>query len=346
MELALFKTEMEDLCKLFSEVSGIGATWLPEKDEKTDISFADSLPVAHIRLKEDGLCQLVIPVFVHGVKKGVALSEPILCLYPSVSLTENKNGSDNASKLRSSLILSPARLEKALCLLARTITGKTDEWQRKKVEYRAVFSELLKRESAAPLKAFLDRSLETIIMKNGDHFVKTKADCLRFVFMLHEYMQDMSMHYKAESWTTKRLIQLHAARSIGQLKSCLDQASQEFLQTACRHCSAGQNQFIQKALTLVAQNYPQKITQNAVAHAVYLSPSYFSKLFKDALGCNFTQYVNQFRIERAKALLENPNIEIDTVYSRVGYDDRSYFGKVFRQFTGTTPKRYRDSLNL
>ncbi|MBR5236404.1 MAG: helix-turn-helix domain-containing protein [Clostridia bacterium] len=342
MESMLFTKETEDLCKLFSEVSGILVTHLPEQNE-IPFPYDNSLTIAHLSLAKDGLCRLVVPIFMHGIKKGVIASEPFFCLYPDSALVE---ATRSIKMQRSYLIISPARVEKTLSLLTRVITGKSDDWQLKKAEYCALISSMLKKESSTPLKVFLDTSLETIMMNNGDNFVKNKADCLRFVLMLHEFMQDNAMLYNSENWTNQRLLHVSSAQSIGQLKSCLDEATQEFFKTACQHFFTEQNQFIQKALNIVAQNYHKKITQNAVAHAVYLSPSYFSKLFKESIGCSFTQYVNQFRIEKAKALLENPNTEIDTVYSRVGYDDRSYFGKVFRELTDTTPKRYRDSLTL
>jgi len=87
----------------------------------------------------------------------------------------------------------------------------------------------------------------------------------------------------------------------------------------------------------------QKINQNSVSQAVYLSSSYFSKLFKDITGYNFTEYLNQIRIQKAKELLEQDSVSIDEIPTAVGFLNRSYFGKVFRQITGITPKHYRDS---
>ena len=103
-------------------------------------------------------------------------------------------------------------------------------------------------------------------------------------------------------------------------------------------------ELIQNACLFMSQNYQKKLSQNLVAHTVYVSPPYFSKIFKEATGCSFSQYLNRLRITKAKELLAAPLIKTEDVASMVGYESRSYFGKIFRRLTGQTPKEYRDSL--
>ena len=90
-------------------------------------------------------------------------------------------------------------------------------------------------------------------------------------------------------------------------------------------------------------HYAEKITQSQIASLVYLSSSYFSKVFKDTMGCSFNEYLNRIRIEKARKLLECKEFEIDRISDMVGFENRSYFGKVFKQFTSTTPKQYRNN---
>ena len=72
-----------------------------------------------------------------------------------------------------------------------------------------------------------------------------------------------------------------------------------------------------------------------------LSPSYFSRTFRKAMDENFVSYVNRVKIERAVDLLKNGNKSINAIADGLGYTDASYFIKVFKRYTGTTPLSYR-----
>jgi YesN/AraC family two-component response regulator len=86
-----------------------------------------------------------------------------------------------------------------------------------------------------------------------------------------------------------------------------------------------------------------KITLEDVAAHVYLSPSYLSKLFKTATGQNFNSYLNNLRIEHAKQLMLSGLGDLESVALTVGYEDQSYFTKVFKRLTGVTPKKFKSS---
>ncbi len=58
---------------------------------------------------------------------------------------------------------------------------------------------------------------------------------------------------------------------------------------------------------------------------------------------NFVTYVNSIRIEASKKLLLDSSIPLMEVSDRVGFDEQSYFTKVFKKMTGVTPGKYRES---
>lgn len=100
---------------------------------------------------------------------------------------------------------------------------------------------------------------------------------------------------------------------------------------------------IRKSVDYIRRNYSNKITLEDVASYVYLSPSYFSKVFKDEMELNFNAYLNKIRIEKSKQLLTNDKVKLVDVSGLVGFEDQSYFSKVFKKLTGTTPGKYRES---
>lgn len=100
---------------------------------------------------------------------------------------------------------------------------------------------------------------------------------------------------------------------------------------------------IYKAIDFIRRNYMKKITLDEVAAFVFLSPSYFSKVFKDEMKTTFNNYLNHVRIEMSKKLLLDDNIALTEVSSLVGYEAQSYFSKVFKKVSGVSPGKYRES---
>jgi len=93
----------------------------------------------------------------------------------------------------------------------------------------------------------------------------------------------------------------------------------------------------------IAQHYAEEIELCKIAEAVFLTPSYLSKLFKTETGETITDYLIFVRMERAKALLrERPSLKTYEVGELVGYTDPAYFNKAFKKATGSTPKEFRE----
>ena len=85
----------------------------------------------------------------------------------------------------------------------------------------------------------------------------------------------------------------------------------------------------------------RQITLDETAEHVHLHPSYFSTLFKQSTGSSFKEYLNMVRIEESKRLLANTDFSIIDIAIAAGFEDQSYFSKVFKKYTGITPKQYR-----
>lgn len=99
---------------------------------------------------------------------------------------------------------------------------------------------------------------------------------------------------------------------------------------------------ITKAQEYIRQNFTKDMALEEVAQAVNISPYYFSKLFKEETGVNFTEYLTGLRIETAKALLKNRELSIKQVCLDSGYANPNYFSRIFKKWTGITPTEFRD----
>jgi AraC-like DNA-binding protein/ligand-binding sensor protein len=99
---------------------------------------------------------------------------------------------------------------------------------------------------------------------------------------------------------------------------------------------------VSKAQLFIRANYAQDIRLEDVAKAVYLSPNYFSSLFKRVTGSSFRRYLVRKRIDAAQTLLEESDLPIKEIVARVGFRDYNYFNRTFAALAGVTPARYRE----
>jgi len=104
---------------------------------------------------------------------------------------------------------------------------------------------------------------------------------------------------------------------------------------------SGEPAAVRLAKEYVAQHLDKDITLEGVSAIVYLSPDYFSRVFKQHCGITFTDYVTQARIRKAMDYLRDPRFKIYEVGTAVGYRNTKYFYKQFKKQTGYTPSEYR-----
>lgn len=88
-------------------------------------------------------------------------------------------------------------------------------------------------------------------------------------------------------------------------------------------------------------HYKEDLSLQDVAEKVGYSDAYFCKMFKQHFDKSFIMYLNDLRIEKAKALLADLCINIKDVSTEAGFREPNYFAKVFRRATGVSPREYR-----
>ncbi len=98
---------------------------------------------------------------------------------------------------------------------------------------------------------------------------------------------------------------------------------------------------ISRAQLFIRANYGHDLMLEDVARAVYLSPNYFSSLFKRVAGCSFRHYLARKRIEAAEDLLARTDLPIKEIVFRTGFKDYNYFNRTFRRLAGLAPAGYR-----
>lgn len=100
---------------------------------------------------------------------------------------------------------------------------------------------------------------------------------------------------------------------------------------------------VKKSMEYAMAHYKEKLQVSDMAAKAYVTPNYFSKVFKQETGENFTEWLNKYRIEKAKermaAEMEEKTYEIAI---EVGFQDYKYFTYIFKKYTGYSPGNYRN----
>ncbi|MDQ0218127.1 response regulator [Peribacillus cavernae] len=117
----------------------------------------------------------------------------------------------------------------------------------------------------------------------------------------------------------------------------------EFIQTLCLkaldyHHSKNP---IEKAKKYIDLHYREPITLEQVAEHVKLSPTYFTKLFRESAQMTFIDYLTETRLAQAKQLLSENTYSLKEISYMIGYKDPNYFSRVFKRNYQMSPKQFK-----
>ncbi|MBN8203141.1 response regulator transcription factor [Bacillus sp. NTK034] len=98
---------------------------------------------------------------------------------------------------------------------------------------------------------------------------------------------------------------------------------------------------IESSIQYIQSHFKNPITLNQVADSVYLSPSHFSRLFKEEMGVTFIEYLTAYRIEQSKSLLKMTSLPIEVIAHQIGFTSSGYFATTFKKSERCTPSEYR-----
>ena len=100
---------------------------------------------------------------------------------------------------------------------------------------------------------------------------------------------------------------------------------------------------VKNALAYMEENYAQKLTLGLVAEKTYVSQWHLSKLLNKHEGRNFSEILNQIRVEHAKELLKEMQLRIADISEMVGFTDVAHFSRVFKKLEGISANEYRNT---
>lgn len=136
--------------------------------------------------------------------------------------------------------------------------------------------------------------------------------------------------------------QIEEISTIEELSSWITVIVHRFVQYSFDFSVAKHSDIMYKVMQFVKANYDKKISLDDIAAHVYLSRSYLSSMFKEEMGESLFAYINRVRIEKSKILLLSNKVSLADIGGMCGFEDQSYFTKVFKSIVGVSPKKFRD----
>ena len=132
-----------------------------------------------------------------------------------------------------------------------------------------------------------------------------------------------------------------ALHLVGQLCLFLDALIRT--SSSRRELSGGQLRdfYIQEAVNFMEHNYAQDITVERIAEVCGLNRSYFSKIFREAMGCPPQEFLIRLRLSKAADQLKGTDASIGSIAARCGYPNQLHFTRAFHKRYGLSPRQWR-----
>lgn len=220
--------------------------------------------------------------------------------------------------------------------------GRKDGLSLYPIEQEKLLQGYIAQGNKAAAQQTLNEILGAIFFSAGGSFDYIKARITELVVLLSraaiEGGADVSEVFGLNS-DYIRCVQ--SFQSLDELNHWLTKVLNRFISSVFDFSRTTHSELVKKAVSYIRGNYMKKISLNDISGYTEVSVSYLSKIFKEEMDCNLSSYINQVRVENAKLFLLSPGIPLTEAAYLSGFEDQSYFSKVFKKVTGLTPGKYR-----
>ncbi|MCY9661678.1 response regulator [Paenibacillus chondroitinus] len=191
---------------------------------------------------------------------------------------------------------------------------------------------------AEALQQYLDELIKEMRAMDAEAL---PIEALSLSFALQDVARkQLEREYEARA-LTERIGKLNECRSGDEVCAWMKAETERFMQDYEEWQNRYSSNAVLRAVRYIEERYAEQLSLQQVASHVHLNAAYFSHLFKKETGRSFVNFLIDVRMDKAKLLLSNTNLNVTEVSGRVGYDLPNYFAKLFKINTGLSPKEYR-----
>jgi len=135
--------------------------------------------------------------------------------------------------------------------------------------------------------------------------------------------------------------ELQNRKTINEKREFLEAVFEQIIEGVNHRRNSKHDVIISKAIRYIGEHYAEALSLEIVAEQVRISSSYLGYLFRENTGTSFVDYVNSYRVERSKELLDNTDRSMAEIAEQSGFGSYNRYVKVFKALTGVTPSQYK-----
>jgi len=217
-------------------------------------------------------------------------------------------------------------------------TPSSGYWMEDEAAFITAVSEGRVQASAAILNAMLGR----LLFQYTGSLQALRSRVLELTILLSRAAANVNADAEAVLGTEPDyLLEIYALSSVEEVVEWLHAVTRRFERHVMKPPSLRYTDTIRKAIDYIKNHFPEKIKLQDIADSVYLSPTYFAKVFKEETGQTPGNFLNAVRIDAGKQLLLSTSASILEISERVGFENQGYFTRVFKKTEGLPPGLYR-----
>ena len=192
-------------------------------------------------------------------------------------------------------------------------------------------------------RQILNEILAAVFFANPDQFKHIQFRAMELAVLLSRVDNGPGFSAEAVLEANNQYIKsIQEASNIEELTDTMyqildDMAGQILSFQGIQHASA-----LKKAERFILENFTRRISLEEIAKVSGFSAPYFSTIFKEEMGENLSSYLNRLRVEKAGYMLTGTNISLGKISRACGFEDQSWFSKIFKLYTGMNPGKYRN----
>lgn len=158
-------------------------------------------------------------------------------------------------------------------------------------------------------------------------------------YVLSEKKIESFVIYGTEEEFLERIRKCYDMEEVKQV--CIE-ITEKIINLSNKNKRSNNTELINMITEYITQNYNNEIYLDLIAEKVGISSKYLSRFFKEQTGVNFVDYVNRFRVNKAKEYLKSATIKIADIPGLVGVTNMSTFDRIFKKYEGVSPTVYRE----
>lgn len=203
------------------------------------------------------------------------------------------------------------------------------------------FSDLFKRRAFHEAFDYLEAYTEKITSQYIKSEAEFKSEIENMIFNITILLENLGFENDFHEKKYHFFDLIHEAKYAEDVLAHFNDFLQQVKEEIGQQQENPERENLKRIIEYIDENYHHPITLTNLAAQFHFNPSYLSAYFSTHRGIGLNEYLTQVRIEKAKELLKNSRISISEISDLVGYDNHSYFCKVFKKVTGLSPSKYR-----